>query len=138
MFFRKKKEELSDQRAVYQKRGAPRFTLLKTGINIDGYDGEGQVGNISVSGCCMGSTTYVAITPNETYTVRIIPAADEKIEPFSLRLKATWTKSSETLFLAGFSLDNGQSDVQMRRYVDLLNAKGIQADYGNMSPELRQ
>jgi hypothetical protein len=137
MFFRKsKKEELSDQHAVYQEREAPRF-VLKAGITIDGYEGEGQLGNISISGCCMVSATYAAIAPDEVYQLKIIPAADENIDPFSLKFRANWTKSSETLFLAGFSLEQGQSNTQLKRYSELLRASGVQPDFGNMSPERR-
>jgi len=55
MFFKKKKkEELGDQFAAYKQRKAPRWGTpqytLKAGISINGYEGEGQLGNISVSG----------------------------------------------------------------------------------------
>ena len=137
IFTKKKKEELSDQQAVYREREAPRFSTSTAGISIDGFEGEGQLGNISISGCCMGSATFAAIVPNEVYQVRIIPAEGEGIGPFSLRLRANWTKSSETLFLAGFSLEPGQSNAQLKRYAELLKSRGVQPDYGNMSPERR-
>ena len=133
-FFRKKEEELSDQLAVFQKREAPRF-VLNAGISIDGFEGEGQVVNISISGCCMKSVTYVAITPSQVYQARILPVPDDRMEPFNIKLKLNWIKSSETSFLAGFSLDKGQSNNNFVRYVDLLKAKGVKPDYGNMSPE---
>ena len=137
MFFSKKKEEeLSDQQAVYQRREAPRF-VLDAGISIDGFEGEGQLGNISISGCCMGSATYAAILPDEVYKAKIIPAPDENMGSFIVKLRASWTKSSEMLFQAGFSLEQGQSNAELKRYAALLKTRGVQPDYGNMSPEHR-
>ena len=134
MFFRKKEEELSDQFAVYRKRGAPRWGSpqykVNAGIAIDGFDGEGQVGNVSITGCSMMSVTYIAIMPDHVYQAKIIPDAGENMEPFSLKVKVNWTKSSETLFQAGFSLESGQDNTHLKRYVDQLQARGIQPDYG--------
>ena len=129
-FFNKKEEHLSDQQAIYQKRKAPRYTL-NAGIIIDGFEGEGALDNISISGCCMGSSTYVAIVPGKIYNVTIIPDHDKEVKPFSQKLKASWTKSSEMLFQAGFSVDGGES-TQMKQYVELLNSRGVYPDYGNM------
>ena len=141
MLFKKKKEELSDQFAVYQERGAPRWGTPKqaihAGISIEGFEGEGQVGNISVTGCSLQSVNYVSITPDKIYKARIIPEADDNMEPFDLILKLNWTKSSETLFQAGFSLENSQGNSQLNRYVELLKARGIQPDYGNIDESRR-
>ena len=109
MFF-KKKEKLSDQQALYQKRKVPRYSL-KAGITIDGFEGEGMLENICVTGCCMESSTYVSLMPDEVYQVTIKPVQGEDFKPFSHKLKVSWTKSSETLFQAGFSLDNGQRNM---------------------------
>ena len=138
MLFRRKKEQLSDQLATYQERGAPRWGApkheLDAGIRIDGFEGEGQLGNVSISGCSLKSVTYVTITPNEVYQVRIIPGKEDKMEPFSLKLKLSWTKSSETIFLAGFSLEGSEGSSQLKNYIDLLRSRGVEPDYGNMSP----
>ena len=134
MFNNKKKDEPSDQRTIYKEREAPRFDL-RAGISIQGFEGEGQLGNVSVTGCYLTSLTYVGIKPDEVYDVRIIPDPGEKIEPFNLKLKVTWTKSSENLFQAGFSLDKGQNNTHLKRYVGQLELHGVKPDYGNMSPE---
>ena len=132
MLFDKQKENLSDQQAVYQQRKAPRYSL-KAGISIEGFEGEGMLGNISISGCCMESSTFVSIIPGEQYQVTVIPGQDENIRPFSQKFVASWTKSSEMLFQAGFSLESGQSNTQMKQYVDLLTSRGVPPDYGNMN-----
>jgi hypothetical protein len=137
MFFRKKNEELSDQLAKFQEREDPRYALT-AGIFIEGFEGEGMLDNISISGCCMESITYVALIPDQEYQVNIHPDGDVKMEPFTLMLKLNWTKSSETLFQAGFSLGSGESNAKIKQYVELLRARGIQPDYGNMSPERRE
>ena len=143
MFFKKRKEELSDQLATYQERGAPRWGApqqdLDAGITIAGFDGEGQIGNVSISGCCMKSVTFVAITPGEIYQAKIIPGKEDNMEPFKLKLKLSWTKSSETIFLAGFALEGsgGEGSSQLKRYVELLRSRGLSPDYGNMSPSRR-
>ena len=138
MFFeKKKKQELGDQQgASFQERKAPRwgkpqFNLL-AGISINGYDGEGQLGNISISGCSLLSVTYVNIKPDEVYQVKITPPPEDKLEPFSLNLKLSWTKSSETLFYAGFSLEKGNSNHNLSHYVEVLRSRGALPDYGNM------
>ena len=134
MLFGKKTEELSDQLAVYHEREFPRWGssqyALKAGVSIEGFEGEGQLGNFSVSGCSMESVTYVDLTPNKEYQLKIIPAQDENMEPFSLKFILNWTKSSETLFQAGFSLGDGQSTAQLKKYAELLQARGIKPDYG--------
>ena len=139
MFFKKKKkEELGDQFAAYKQRKAPRWGTpqytLKAGISINGYEGEGQLGNISVSGCSLLSVTYVNIKPDEVYLVNIIPGPEDNMKPFSLKLKLSWTKSSEELFQAGFSLEKGETDHNLSQYVDLLRARGALPDYGNTGP----
>ena len=140
MFFsKKKKEDLNDQYAAYHERKAPRWGapqyMLNAGITLEGYEGEGQLGNLSITGCSMQSVTYVNITPNEVYNVKIIPAAEDKMRPFNLILKLNWTKSSETLFQAGFSVEGGDVSSQLRQYVELLRSRGIPPDYGNMEPK---
>ncbi|MCL2277337.1 MAG: hypothetical protein FWC21_05505 [Treponema sp.] len=139
MLFRKKKDELTDQKAVFRERGAPRWGKpsfeLKAGVRVSGYEGEGQLGNISVSGCCLMSVTYVAIIPDKVYKVQIIPAQEDKIKPFSLDMKLSWTKSSEEIFLAGFSLDKGESSSQLKQYVEMLRSRGVEPDYGNMNSD---
>ena len=137
MFFKKKGEELSDQLAVYKERESPRFAPAKAGITIEGIEGEGLAGNISISGCSMESITYANIMPNQVYKVMIIPDKDEGIDPFGLALKLNWTKSSEMLFQAGFSVDPGQNCAQLKRYVDHLQTHGIKPDYGNMGLDRR-
>ena len=130
MLFRKKKKDvLSDQQAVYRKRGAPRY-LLNAGITVEGFEGEGSVKNISISGCCMESSTYVAIKPDEVYKIIINPDSGENMKPFSYKVRATWTKSSEALFQAGFTLENPQDNAQMKQYVEILNSNGSEPDYG--------
>ena len=134
MFFKKKKEEPSDQLAVYRERQAFRWgspqVALNAGITISGFEGEGRLGNVSVTGCSMESVTYAALMPNEVYQVRILPGENESIEPFDLTLKLSWTKSSETLFQAGFCLEDGKEDPKLKRYVEHLRNRGFKPDYG--------
>ena len=137
MKFKKNKDELSDQLAVYKEREAPRY-MLDAGISLEGFEGEGQLGNVSVSGCCMASVTYAAITPGEVYNVKIIPGAQDKLNPFNLKLKINWIKSSEAVFYAGFSLENGPNQNQLRRYTEILHARGVAPDYGNKNPASRK
>jgi len=141
MLFKRKKEELSDQTAIYHERGAPRWgepnRELDAGITIAGFDGEGQIGNVSISGCCMKSVTYVTIAPNLAYDATIIPGKNDKMGPFSLKLKLSWTKSSENLFLAGFAVEGSEGSSHLNNYVDILRTSGFTPDYGNMKPSHR-
>ena len=132
MFLRKKEEELNDQLATFQTRDTPRFTS-GAGISIEGFEGEGLLRNVCLTGCCMESVTYVAIKPDDIYQVRIIPGVTEKTEPFTMKLVVTWTKSSETLFEAGFHVEAGQTgNSPIKRYADSLQEQGVQPDYGNI------
>jgi hypothetical protein len=132
MFNRKKNRELSDQLALYQERKDPRYAL-KAGISIEGFEGEGLLDNISISGCSMESITYVALAPSSLYKVTITPGVDDKIESFSLNVMLNWTKSSESLYEAGFSLEADQISPHFRKYVELLRSRGVQPDYGNVN-----
>jgi hypothetical protein len=135
MFFKKKREELGDQFAVYQEREMPRFAAkggCAGGITIEGFEGEGLVKNISASGCCLESVTYAAITPNQTYQARISPGPEINLDPFTLRLTVSWTKSSEMAFEAGFALEKDEKDPRLERYVEQLQTRGVEPEYGNM------
>jgi len=136
MFNKKMKEELTDQLATYQERGAPRWGKpnydIDGGITITGFEGEGQVGNVSISGCSLMSVTYVNIIPDKIYQVKITPGKSDKVEPFNLKLKLSWTKSSETIFYAGFSLCEGENNAPLKRYIEALSSRGIKPDFGNM------
>ena len=133
MLFKKQKEELSDQLAVFQERGTPRFAI-NAGIVIEGFEGEGKLDNISISGCRLASVTFAALIPDQVYQARIIPDAGEGTDPFSLKLKLNWTKSSETLFQAGFTVESGQGNTQLNQCIEQLKTHGVQPDYGNMNP----
>ena len=136
MFFKKKKEELSDQLSVFHERKAPRLGTPKyeidCGITINGFDGEGQIGNVSETGCSLKSVTYVNIQPDKIYQVRITPGREDKTEAFNLRLKLNWTKSDDTVFQAGFSLEGTDGKSHLKRYIEQLRSRGIEPDYGNM------
>ena len=139
MLIKKKNEELTDQLAVFKERQSPRWGApqadLDIGIKITGYEGEGQVGNLSISGCSLKSVTYVNMAPDQIYQAKILPGRDDKMEPFNIKLKLNWTKSSETIFIAGFSLEGSDGKEQLKNYVELLRSRGIAPDYGNMKPE---
>lgn len=130
MVFKKKKAELGDQFAVFQKRETPRF-VAGGGISIEGFEGEGLLKNICVSGCCLESVTYVAIVPSQVYQIRIDPRPGINMEPFTARFKASWTRSSESAFEAGFSLETGRQDQRLQRYVEQLRIQGVRPEYGN-------
>jgi len=133
MFFNKNKEEVTDQLSVYQERGAPRWGApsadLDAGVSISGFEGEGQLGNVSITGCSIKSVTYAAIKPDETYQIRIMPGKEDKLEPFSIDMKLSWTKCSEDFFLAGFSTEKNS---MLKKYTDILKARGYPPEYGNM------
>ena len=128
--FKKKEEDLSDQAAVFHNRETPRFTS-KAFISIEGFEGEGRVRNISETGCCLESVTYVAIKPDDVYRIKITPIAGENTVSFSLELTASWTRSNETFFEAGFTQKDGSVNLQLKKYTETLKARGVSPDYGN-------
>jgi hypothetical protein len=130
--FKKKKDALGDQFAVFHKRGAPRYAT-NAGISIAGFEGEGLLKNISLSGCCLASVTYAAIVPGQVYQVTLVPGRNAGLEPFGVNLTANWTKSSETLFEAGFSLEESRTNHQLEHYVEYLKAQGVEPKYGDIT-----
>jgi hypothetical protein len=133
MFFEKfgKKEELKDHFDIHHERKTPRYAS-QAGITFAGFEGEAKVKNVSLLGCCLESVTYASILPDEVYTAKIILEARKKIEAFDLRLKLHWSRSNETLYEAGFTLEDNQSNTKLLQYVELLCSDGIQPEYGNM------
>jgi hypothetical protein len=127
MLFKKKKEELNDQFAVFQERGLPRFASIGS-ISVEGFEGEGLLKNVGLSGCCLESVTYVAVEPNRVYQATIKPSADINMKPFNLGLVVKWTKSCETFFEAGFSVEGGKKNPFLDRYVKQLRVRGVQPD----------
>ena len=132
MFFRKKEEELTDQFTAYKERDMPRFAA-NAGISVKGFEGEGLLKNVSSTGCCMESVTYVAVKPGEVHQVSINPESGEKKNgSFTLDLTVSWTRSSETSFEAGFQLGAGQSGSQLKQYTETLKSRGILPEYGTV------
>jgi len=133
MFFRKKEEELTDQFTTYKERDMPRFAT-NAEISVKGFEGEGLLKNVSSTGCCMESVTYVAVKPAEVHQVSINPdSGDKKNGSFTLELTVSWTRSSETSFEAGFHLGAGQTGALLKQYTETLKSRGVSPEYGNVS-----
>jgi hypothetical protein len=125
----KKDEALKSQNVSHEQK-IPRYAT-NAGITIEGFDGEGKISNIGISGCCIQSVTYVSVVPDVVYQAKIIPEAGDRTDPFGIKLLLEWTKSRENLFEAGFKLAPDQNDSKLRQYVERLQSRGVPPDYGD-------
>jgi hypothetical protein len=123
MFFKKKEKKIDDQFSSYQNREHTRYDT-QAGFEVEGFEGEGLLKNISFPGLCLESITYVALTPKEQYNIKIIPEPLSHIEPFEVKAEVNWIKSTELSFEAGFSIIESGQDTSspVRRYIEFLIA----------------
>jgi hypothetical protein len=117
------KPEIQDG-AVIER--APRYKSLAS-ISINGFDGEALLKNISITGFCMESKTFVNITPGTTYGMHIVPEVSTSLEQFDVEVEARWVLSEVFRFDVGFLLTKTQSRKDMDRYIEFLKQKGAPA-----------
>jgi methyl-accepting chemotaxis protein len=101
---------------------AKRYTC-KAGISIKGFEGIAALKDISASGFCMMSKTYITIAPKEVLTIRITPESVTGVGAFDIKVEVRWIKCSPTLFMAGFLIKEKNGNKLFQHYIDYLTQK---------------
>ena len=90
--------------------------------HIDGIAHEDAVlKDISVTGCRIELSSFVQITPNKQYKLKIIPEDESKIDPFFLFAEAKWIGTEIDSYEFGFNIIKSPKGKQFQRYVDYLS-----------------
>jgi hypothetical protein len=82
--------------------------------------GESLLKDLSVTGCCVESTSYADIKPNTRYKLEIIPESVAKIGGFELSVESIWIRSGGYSCEIGFSILESPKGKLFQRYVDYL------------------
>jgi hypothetical protein len=116
LFMKKKTESVEDSGANPRQ---PRYDCLAV-VKVNGFEGKAVLRNVSVSGFCMESKTYVHMQPGEQYTMEITPVAESGIAVFSVKVEARWVKSEVDHFNVGFLMVNSAAERHLAKYIDYL------------------
>ncbi|MDR2757843.1 MAG: hypothetical protein LBB78_00515 [Spirochaetaceae bacterium] len=111
-----KKEPAEKQNFVNLADRPPRYTSVAH-ITISGFSGKALLRNISLGGFCMESKTYVAIVPEESHTMCLLPEVSANIKPFEITVEVRWVQSTESKFSAGFLVSKFPADRSFEKYL---------------------
>jgi hypothetical protein len=127
MFFLKKKKAAETQQQGFDvKSRAPRYSCLAR-IEINSFDGQAVLKNVSVGGFRMESRTYAALEVEKRYQIWITPEADAGIPRFELEVEVRWILNSAAKFAAGL-LVTSLAARPMEKYIEYLKLHS--ADHG--------
>ena len=95
-------------------------TLAKA--KIEGVsEGETLLKDLSVTGCCVESTSYSEIKFNTLYKLEIIPESAAEIGTFHLVAESKWIRTGGYSGEIGFTIVESPKGKQFQRYVDYLS-----------------
>jgi hypothetical protein len=83
-------------------------------------DGENLLKDLSVTGCCVESTSCADIKPDAQYQLEIIPESAAKIGNFDLMVQTKWIRFGEYASEIGFVIVASPKGKLFQRYVDYL------------------
>jgi hypothetical protein len=90
-------------------------------VKIPGVLGEESLlKDLSVTGCCVESTSYADIQPGIRYKLVIMPESASKIGDFELSVESKWIRSGGYSCEIGFSILESPKGKLFQRYVDYL------------------
>jgi hypothetical protein len=115
----------SNSETIIKQQRAHRYESLAQ-VNIHGFDGWALLRNVNGGGFCFASKTYVAISRNERYKMRIMPEPAAGLPDIDLDVTVIWMRVSEHLFAAGFRVL--QSSPAFRQYLAYLENRPPSAD----------
>jgi hypothetical protein len=116
LFFKKRKDE--ENTADEKTTRAPRYASLAM-VNINGFEGQAVLRNVSVGGFCMESKTFADMDVGASYGIRVTPEEHAGISHFELTVEVRWILSSPEKFSVGFRIVQGASRA-FEKYVDFL------------------
>jgi hypothetical protein len=92
-------------------------------IRIKDFEGYAHIKNISPSGCCISSKTYVNLTVKQQYLIEVCSERELGLAPFEIPAQVMWVRTSETLCAVGFFFIT-PSDRSLSQYIDYLKSQG--------------
>jgi hypothetical protein len=112
----------TDAEAEEKITRAPRYSSFAS-IQVNGFEGEALLKNISTSGFCMESKTYANLAPGKKYLMQIFPEATTGLSRFDVEVEVRWVRSEVSKFDVGLLLTKTQSRLEMDKYIDFLKLK---------------
>jgi hypothetical protein len=104
-----------------EKRKNLRYPTLAQ-ARIEGISGgETLLKDLSITGCCVESTTYVEIKLNTRYKIEVIPEVASGIGDFELLAESKWLHTSGYSCEIGFVILESPKGRSFQRYVDYLS-----------------
>jgi hypothetical protein len=83
--------------------------------------GETLLKDLSITGCCVESTSYVEIRLNTRYKIEVMPEAASGIGDFELLTEAKWLHAGGYSCEIGFAVLESPKGRSFQRYVDYLS-----------------
>jgi hypothetical protein len=119
LFFKPKKETPEQTGAAVLSR-APRYDCLVF-VEINGYEGQAVLRNISETGFRMESKIFADIEIGSNYVMRINPDESSGMKPFDVTVEVRWALSSPDNFALGLLVTQGDNRF-FQKYVDYLKS----------------
>jgi hypothetical protein len=92
--------------------------------------GETLLKDLSITGCCVESTTCEEIKLNTRYKIEVLPEAASKIGDFELLVESKWFHIGGYSCEIGFTILESPKGRSFQRYVDYLSWR---SEAGNSS-----
>jgi hypothetical protein len=83
--------------------------------------GEPLLKDLSITGCCVESTSYVEIKLNTRYKIEVLPEVAAKIGNFELLAESRWLRTLGYSCEIGFAILESPKGRSFQRYVDYLS-----------------
>jgi hypothetical protein len=116
LLFKKRKDE---ENTVDEKTTrAPRYASLAM-VNINGFEGQAALRNVSIGGFCMESKTFADMDVGASYGIHVTPEEHAGINHFELTVEVRWILSSPEKFSVGFRIVQGTGR-SFEKYMDYL------------------
>jgi hypothetical protein len=91
-------------------------------VVIEGISGgETLLKDLSITGCCVESTTYVEIKLNTKYKIEVIPETASNIGNFEFVVESKWLRTVGYSCEIGFAILESPKGRLFQRYVDYLS-----------------
>ena len=111
---------------MLENRRDKRYRTLARARIFHVLEGENLLKDISITGCCVESTTYADIKPNTRYEMEIEPESAAQIGNFQLTVESKWVRPAGYTGEVGFIVVASPKGRQFQRYVDYLAYRSAQ------------
>jgi hypothetical protein len=108
------------KRSMAENRKNSRYNTLAR-VKIPGILGEESLlKDLSVTGCCVESTSYAEVQSGVQYKLVIMPESASEIGDFELSVESKWIRAGGYSCEIGFSILESPKGKLFQRYVDYL------------------